>query len=84
MELADVVEKVSTKEDFLEFVGLLIKDYHKGMDGWENRNVDHYLDALRSWIEDMEGYYEYKNLPVPKDIDWNFFANALMAAKIYE
>jgi hypothetical protein len=32
----------------------------------------------------MEGYYINNNLPMPEKIDWNFFANVLYAAKLYE
>jgi hypothetical protein len=36
------------------------------------------------WVEDMDGYYKNNNIQTPENISWNFFANVLYAAKIYE
>jgi len=39
---------------------------------------------MQSWIEDMDGYYENMNMKLPEKIEWNVFANVLMAARVYE
>ncbi|QDX92983.1 hypothetical protein EEL30_12120 [Brevibacillus laterosporus] len=84
MRLSQRVKIIKTKEDFVEFLGLLVNDFENNRDEWENESVDSYLAGMQSWIEDSEGYYENSNIPLPDNIDWNFFANVLYAAKIYE
>ncbi|MGY5360334.1 DUF7660 family protein [Cronobacter dublinensis] len=40
---------------------------------------------MASWIEDMDGYYLNKGLPVPDhNVNWAFIADILRAAKVYE
>lgn len=84
MNLSNEIEKVNTKEDFLRFLELLIEDYRLEKDSWENKDLGNYLEAMYSWIEDMEGYFEYIKMPAPQKVDWKFFANVLIAATIYE
>lgn len=84
MELYKEIANVNSKEDFLKFISLLVNDFKNNQDEWENRTVEGYLEGIQSWIEDMEGYFENNNSPVPQNINWNFFANVLYAAKIYE
>jgi hypothetical protein len=84
MELYKEVKNVSAKEDFLKFLGMLINDFKNNPDEWENKSVESFLEGMQSWVEDMEGYYENNNLPIPNNIDWGFFANVFYAGKIYE
>lgn len=84
MELYKEIAKVHSKEDFIKFLNLLIHDYRNNQSEWENKTLEDYLEAILSWVEDMEGYFENNKLEKPKNIDWNFFANVLYAAKIYE
>jgi hypothetical protein len=84
MELYEKVNKVNSKKDFLSFLGLLIIDFKNNSDEWENKSIESFLEGMQSWIDDMEGYYENMDRPIPNDINWEFFANAIYAAKIYE
>ncbi|RCR65967.1 DUF7660 family protein [Larkinella punicea] len=84
MNVEELVESINTKEDFISFVTALINDLKNNPDTWENRTLFNYLEALQSWTEDMDGYYYNKNISVPKDVNWKFFANILIAAKSYE
>ena len=43
-----------------------------------------HLEAIESWTDDMEGYYENTNQPIPQNINWKIFADILMAATMYE
>jgi len=42
------------------------------------------LEAVTSWTEDMDGYYQNNGIEIPQNINWKAFANILIAAKIYE
>lgn len=83
-ELINKTENLSTKEDFISFLQMLIQDFKKNPDEWENKSLESYLEAAASWVEDMEGYYQNNNLPIPQNINWKVFANILIAAKMYE
>ena len=78
------IESINTKESFIEFLNLLIVDLKQNSDTWENKTLDRYLEAMSSWIEDMNGYYQNRNEPVPSNISWKVYADILMASKIYE
>ena len=84
MGFYEKIEQVTTKDQFLEFLNLLTKDFKHNVDEWENKSIDNYLEAIESWIEDMEGYYMNSGLPVPNNIDWNFLATIFYVGKIYE
>jgi len=75
---------ISTKEDFVGFLELLITDLKTNPNEWENKDLESYLGAIASWIEDTEGFYLNNNLQIPKNVDWKTFATILLAAKIYE
>ena len=83
-ELINQIENLNTKEDFVIFLELLVKDLRNNPNGWENNNLESYLEAAASWTEDMEGYYENNNLSLPQDVNWKVFANILIAATMYE
>lgn len=84
MELYKEIAKVSSKEDFEKFLELLILDFKENQNEWENNTVESYLEGILSWVEDMDGYFENNNVEKPENINWNFLANILYAAKIYE
>lgn len=84
MEFYEKIEQVATKDEFLEFLNILSKDFKLNVDEWENKSINYYLEAIESWIEDMEGYYKNSDLPVPNNIDWNFLAHIFYVGKIYE
>ncbi|AIQ28479.1 MULTISPECIES: DUF7660 family protein [Paenibacillus] len=84
MELYNEIKKVSDKDLFTEFIGMLIKDFKLNPDVWENRDIESFLEGIKSWVEDMEGYYENNNLQIPQVIDWNFLANLFYVGRVYE
>ncbi|MBN3216989.1 DUF7660 family protein [Pectobacterium polaris] len=75
---------ISSKDDLVKLISALARDFKENPDEWENKDLSSYLEAVASWIEDMDGYYENTNQPLPKDTNWKIFADILVAAKIYE
>ncbi len=59
-------------------------DYLHNYNEWENKTIPDFLESLGAWINDMDGYYENNKLEKPIDINWQFFIEALYAAKYYE
>lgn len=84
MDMNEKTKGIKTKNDFLEFMDYLIKDLKINPEKWENNNLNTYLEGIQAWTEDMEGYFKNNNQKVPEDINWQFIANILFAAKMYE
>jgi hypothetical protein len=89
MELFEIVKNVKTKNEFLRFLEILIKDFIEHQEDWENVNLKDFLEAMHSWIsdteeDDMAVFEDRKNKESPKKMNWNILANILCASKIYE
>ena len=84
MNISTEIENVKNKEDFLRFIKVLASDRKSNPEEWENKSVEDYLLSIKSWIEDMEGYYENNALEAPQNVDWNFIATIFYVGKIYE
>ncbi len=78
------VRRIKNRDDFVRFLKCLKKDYLENMENWENKDVGAFLEAMASWVEDMDGFYINQGLPVPKSPDWQVFADILMGGKLYE
>jgi hypothetical protein len=83
-DFTEIIKNINDKKDFLKFVELLIIDLKTNPEDRKNRSLESYLKAIQSWTEDMEGYYENTNQPIPNNINWKVFADILIAAKMYE
>ena len=70
------IEGISCKEDFLSFLAQLAADFQASPQEWENRTVDQYLEAMRSWVEDFSTS-EYN------DTDWSRVEYSIMARIFY-
>ncbi len=77
-------KKRFSKKDFVSFLKDLQKDYIENPNSWENGNIGSFLEAMAFWVEEMDNFYENQNLSLPKNINWEIFADILQAAKIYE
>jgi len=47
-------------------------------------NLESFLGALASWVEDMDGYYQNQGREVPPTPTWKMFGEMLAAARVYE
>lgn len=84
MNLYDKINNIKSKEELIDFLYLLSKDSVKKKKEWQNDTIEDYLTSVASWIEDMEGYYENMNLPMPQNVNWSFIAILFYVGKIYE
>lgn len=83
MEYSEV-KKIQTRHDFISFVRALKQDYLQNPSSWENKDIESFLEAIASWVEDMEGFYINQGLPVPEKPDWKVLADIFMGGKLYE
>ncbi|MEQ6358029.1 hypothetical protein ABNX05_25880 [Lysinibacillus sp. M3] len=84
MDWYDIIENVSNKQQFLDFVNLLSADFKKNRDEWENKSIDEFLQGIEGWVDSMEGFFENSGLETPQNINWNFLSIMLYVGKIYE
>lgn len=78
-------KKISTRQDFIDFLESFRKDLNENPDNWENKNLDDFLEAMIRYTSDIQGYYDNTNQNVNADIpDWRVFADIFQGARIYE
>lgn len=85
MDIYDFAENINTKQDFVEFLSMLKKDYRDSKNEWENDELDSFLEGMFGFAYDLEGYH--LNTKQEKDVNeptWKDFADILLAAKVYE
>lgn len=84
MTLAERALSVRTREDLAAFVAELKADFTANPGDWTNPDLASFLDAMASWIEDMDGYYRNTGQNMSALPPWRIVADVLMAARIYE
>jgi hypothetical protein len=85
MELEVIGSQVKSKEDFEEFLHLLLQDLREKRLAWENTDLESYLGGLHGFVLDLKGYYQ--NCGEVVDVShptWKMFADILLAARVYE
>ena len=76
--------EVKTRAELIACVRALAQQAPSAESGFENRDLESYLEALAAWLEDMDGYFEGRGETPPKEMSWRLLAQALTAATIYE
>jgi hypothetical protein len=77
--------KVTDRQSFIEFINLLRHYFIDNPESWENKNLKDFLQALGSYAEDIQGYYDNNNIDTNADKpNWQTFADILKGATIYE
>lgn len=84
MRLGDRVEKVRTREDFVEFVAALRKHLKGHKEEWENPELDGYLEALGAWTASLHHSSRNEGVVLPEQPSWQLVARMLWAASLYE
>lgn len=77
--------QVTDRQSFAVFLTLLRQNLLDYPEEWENKTLTDFLEALASYTEDIQGYYnnaqQNRNADIP---DWDTFATIFKGAKIYE
>jgi hypothetical protein len=82
--LEEAVQQVRSRADLATFIGALLADLRERPDEWENRDLNDFLEALKAWILDMDGYYQNIGEKMPEQPGWKIIGQMLLAARIYE
>lgn len=72
------------RKQLVELLRRMATDFQANRSNWENAEVDSFLLAAASWVEDMDGYYENTGRPAPQEPSWAVVADIFQAAKTYE
>ncbi len=75
---------MKTKDQFIAFLGSLLQDYRQNGDTWGNNTLEDFLEAMRAWTIDSDGYYKSIGAEPPSEPDWQRFADILRGATVYE
>ncbi len=76
---------VTDRKSFAAFLVLLRQNLIDHPEEWENQNLPDFLDALASYTEDIQGYYNNTQQHINADEpSWNTFATIFQGAKVYE
>jgi len=77
--------EVNDRKSFSEFIQLLLVDFEKNKDKWENNNLRQFLESLQRYSEDVDGYYKNVHPELDADVpSWKIFADILRGAVMYE
>lgn len=77
--------KVTDRKSFIKFIDLLRKDFVDNPESWENKKLENFLEALSSYADDIQGYYDNTNQNVNADKpNWQTFADIFKGATLYE
>lgn len=83
LELTD--RTVTDRKSFAAFLVLLRQNLIDHPEEWENKNLPDFLDALASYTEDIQGYYDNTQQDINADEpSWDTFATIFQGAKVYE
>lgn len=69
--------EIKNKEGFIRFMELYTPTI-------EDSSIRDYLEAVTSWTEDMDGYYNNAGKKLPQNINWDFIATLFYVGSIYE
>jgi hypothetical protein len=77
--------KINNRETFIKFLDILHKDFLNNPESWENKTLPDFLEALKAFTEDIQGYYDNLKINVNADKpNWSTFADIFKGARIYE
>lgn len=77
--------KVTDRQSFIKFLDLLHKDLLQNPETWENKTLPDFLEALASYAEDIQGYYDNTDANVDAEkAAWSTLADIFKGAKVYE
>ncbi|KMZ39643.1 MULTISPECIES: hypothetical protein [Bacillales] len=79
MDILERAGMVESREDMVQFISHLIKDYQQNKKEWANMSLEEFLSGMESWIEDCDNM-----LADLEGVDWNLFATILIAGSRYE
>ena len=79
----DPHQPVESVQDLIAVVDHLYSDLATNPERWENATLDRFLEAMSGWLSAFPQWHLSMGRKVPTP-DWQFMADVLLAARIYE
>lgn len=77
--------KITDRQNFIQLLDLFREDFINNPERWENRPLSDFLEAIGTYTEDIQDYYDNTNANINLDIPaWSIFADIFKGAKVYE
>ncbi len=76
--------KITTRQEFCDFIGTLRLSLRDDAENWENVHLDDFLEALEAWVSDMGDYEQSQGKQEAVSLSWRDVARMFHAAAIYE
>lgn len=74
-----------TRVEFIEFIKEFRKDLKEDKSSWRNVTLEDFLEAIESYTEDVQGYYDNMQMDIDADKPtWENFKTILKGASVYE
>jgi hypothetical protein len=84
MELYDFTETIKSKEDFEQFICMLLIDLKNESSDWENKDLSSFLRAMHDYAGSLKEKDQNGQVLASNQPSWRLFAELLMAARVYE
>lgn len=81
MDLGEMAQQVKSKEDFVNFLQVLINDFETNNEEWENPELGRYLEAMERFLE---GSSDKSINKIDFTPSWSLFARLMVVAIVYE
>jgi hypothetical protein len=74
-----------TRIEFIEFLKEFREDLITNKSKWENKTLEDFLEAMESYAEDVQGYYDNMKMDIDANVPtWENFMTIMKGASIYE
>ena len=74
-----------TRAEFIKFLKDFREDLNENKSKWKNSNLEDFLEAMESYTEDIQGFYDNMKMDIDADEPtWENFKAILKGASCYE
>jgi len=82
-DILEMAQRITSKQDFLEFLAVLTDSCEAAPDQWENSTIRAYLEGLRGFTQDTPDA-EPPHSEECTGLSWRRLAEMLLAARVYD
>lgn len=82
--MQEQIEGINSREELAKFIDGMRFSLEQGGQGWENRDLGSFLEAMSAWVSDMDGYFQNIGESCPESPSWKTIAQILAASTVYE
>lgn len=84
MNIFEQIETIKSREELLSFIKMLRNDLKENKEGWQNHNLEDYLESIEAWLNDSDGLAKNTGKSIEDLSKWGIIASVLYSGKIYE